>query len=130
MNEFREKRKSDKRLEKEKAKREKTIAKARLRYEEKIKLAIDKSKNDIISRNNLQLARFERKQRRDAEKKARDILGKKQTQQTINSESVATRKKKALTQFQKRIRLRDTNFLGYVICRDTLEVRKRNDGVN
>ena len=102
MNEFREKHKEDKRLAKEKENREKTIEKARIRQQEKIKLAIEKSKNDITIRNERQLARFESKQRTQAEKKAREIMGKKQTKKTTKkvSDSVKHWRNKAYTEFQ------------------------------
>ena len=102
-----EKYKEDKRIQKEIEKRKKTIEKARLRQQEKIRLAIEKAKNNIITRNERQLARFEKKQRTQAEKKARELLGKKQTKKTLkrSSDSVKYRREKAYKQFQLYARL-------------------------
>lgn len=137
MNQFREKYKSDQRLQKEKEKREKTIEKARIRQQEKIRLAIEKSKNNIITRNEKQLARFEKKQWTQAEKKAREILGLKQTKKTTKktSDSVTYWKDKALTEFQKRARLARSRSVypssdPVVITRDTMQEKPRNKKVN
>ncbi len=99
--------KDDKRIQKEISKRQQTIEKARNRWSEKIQKEIENSKNNIVARNEKQLARFEKKQRIQAEKKARDILWVKQTKKTIKrtSDSVKYWRSKAYAEFQLYARL-------------------------
>jgi len=99
--------KDDKRIQKEIIKRQETIEKARNRWSEKVQKEIEKSKNDILARNEKQLARFEKKQRIQAEKKTRDIVWLKQTKKTIKrtSDSVKYWRSKAYREFQLYARL-------------------------
>lgn len=115
MNAFREKYKSEKKLDKERQKAEERIAKMKERKQKQLEKQIEKQKEKMQRKIKI----LENKERTKSEKKARAILWKKQTKKTSNvSDSLTKNKKEAYKWFQLYIRLLRSDEKGYLKLAD------------
>lgn len=114
---------SDKKVQKQIEKAQKKIEKHQLSIEAKRERAIQKSKDDIMSKYEKQQARFLSRANRELEKQIRKAIGRKPLKKKERS-----MKQKALAEFQKYCKLARCNVkTGLLTLVDTGEVVKWND---
>lgn len=121
---FWKKYKEDKKIQKLKKDADNKILKAKNLMQNKMKEKIEKLKSQTEEKYERKIKRLEKNKLLRAEKKARKLLGKKQTIKSENStESFKYLKAQAFYRFQMRSKLLRTDENWYVVCLDNWEKR-------